>query len=92
MMHNAMCRHCLAEVTLTSTVYLCYQLLQCMLFGERGSAAQCILGIINLCHPFMELQQCMLFGVMQVATKLQAAKMQRKALEKLIYGVTKQGL
>lgn len=28
----------------------------------------------------------------EVATKLQAAKMQRKALEKLIYGVTKQGL
>lgn len=91
-MHNAMCRHCLAEVITNKHSLLISQLLQCMLFGERGSAAQCILGIINLCHPFMELLQCMLFGVMQVATKLQAAKMQRKALEKLIYGVTKQGL
>ena len=29
--------------------------------------------------------------LLQVAAKLQAAKVQRKALEKLVYGVTKQG-
>lgn len=102
---NTVClRPCIYHLLAAFDVYVgtcdrskCFSCIMCTHTLAKIPKGSCFMLPVKCCclsllHKKQTCNFCKAVESVQVAAKLQAAKMQRKALGKLIYGVTKQGL